>query len=94
MITLGSHWENLCKFSTREKCCFHPLAFFYGWVTALFFHTFQGGVDGLIVTNTTVSRPDTLKSTNKKETGGLSGKPLTDLSTRTVSDMYGLTGGK
>ena len=60
----------------------------------IFFHTFQGGVDGLIVTNTTVSRPETLKSTNKKETGGLSGKPLTDLSTRTVSDMYRLTGGK
>lgn len=54
----------------------------------------KGGVDGLIVTNTTVSRPETLKSTNKKETGGLSGKPLTELSTHTVSDMYRLTGGK
>lgn len=54
----------------------------------------KGGVDGLIVTNTTVSRPETLRSTNKNETGGLSGKPLTNLATRTVSDMYRLTGGK
>ena len=55
---------------------------------------FQGGVDGIIVTNTTVARPETLKSEHKKETGGLSGKPLTEMSTRTVSDMYKLTGGK
>lgn len=54
----------------------------------------KSGVDGIIVTNTTVARPENLKSTNKRETGGLSGKPLTELSTRTVSDMYKLTGGK
>ncbi|XP_020602815.1 dihydroorotate dehydrogenase (quinone), mitochondrial-like [Orbicella faveolata] len=54
----------------------------------------KGGVDGIIVTNTTVARPETLKSEHKKETGGLSGKPLTEMSTRTVSDMYKLTGGK
>ena len=54
----------------------------------------QGGVDGIIVTNTTVTRPETLKSTNKMETGGLSGKPLTELSTSTVRDMYKLTNGK
>ncbi|KAL9974859.1 hypothetical protein ACROYT_G011955 [Oculina patagonica] len=54
----------------------------------------KGGVDGIIVTNTTVARPDSLKSEHKKEMGGLSGKPLTEMSTRTVSDMYRLTGGK
>ncbi|PFX32264.1 dihydroorotate dehydrogenase (quinone), mitochondrial-like isoform X1 [Stylophora pistillata] len=54
----------------------------------------QGGVDGIIVTNTTVARPETLQSNNKKETGGLSGKPLTEMSTKTVSDMYRLTEGK
>ena len=54
----------------------------------------QGGVDGIIVTNTTVTRPETLKSTNKMETGGLSGKPLTELSTSTVRDMYKLTNGE
>ena len=46
------------------------------------------------MTNTTITRPDTLKSTNKMETGGLSGKPLTELSTSTVRDMYKLTNGK
>ena len=54
----------------------------------------QGGIDGIIVTNTTVTRPETLKSTNKVETGGLSGEPLTELSTSTVRDMYKLTNGK
>jgi dihydroorotate dehydrogenase len=35
-----------------------------------------GGLDGLIVSNTTIARPDTLRSANAKETGGLSGAPL------------------
>ena len=45
------------------------------------------------MTNTTITRPETLKSTNKMETGGLSGKPLTERSTSTVRDMYKLTNG-
>lgn len=38
----------------------------------------QVGVQGMIVSNTTNSRPDTLKDTTnvKGEAGGLSGKPL------------------
>jgi len=32
-------------------------------------------VDGLIVTNTTITRPE-LKSEHRNETGGLSGAPL------------------
>ncbi|KAH7722266.1 Protein DHOD-1 [Aphelenchoides avenae] len=52
------------------------------------------GVDGLIVTNTTISRPSTLSSDQKAEVGGLSGVPLRQLSTQCVSDMYRLTGGK
>ncbi len=51
----------------------------------------QGGVDGLIVSNTTVSRPHSLQSSNKSETGGLSGEPLKHLSTKTIQDMYRLT---
>lgn len=53
-------------------------------------------VDGLIVCNTTIQRPPTLKSDENlvKEVGGLSGRPLTELSTQTISDMYKLTGGK
>lgn len=50
-------------------------------------------VDGLIVCNTTVSRPDSLQSKHQSEQGGLSGKPLNDLSTRTIADMYRLTKG-
>ncbi|XP_076879584.1 dihydroorotate dehydrogenase (quinone), mitochondrial [Brachyhypopomus gauderio] len=52
------------------------------------------GVDGLIVSNTTVSRPDSLQGPNRTEAGGLSGQPLKDLSTRTVQEMYALTNGK
>lgn len=52
------------------------------------------GVDGLIVSNTTISRPESLKSAKKDEQGGLSGKPLRDLSTECVRDMYRLTAGK
>ncbi|XP_046339605.2 dihydroorotate dehydrogenase (quinone), mitochondrial-like isoform X2 [Haliotis rufescens] len=52
------------------------------------------GVDGLIVTNTTVSRPPSLMSDDKAEIGGLSGEPLKTLSTATVRDMYRLTQGK
>lgn len=54
----------------------------------------KGGVDGMIISNTTISRPMTLKSESKSETGGLSGVPLKSLSTRTISDMYKLTGGR
>jgi dihydroorotate dehydrogenase len=54
----------------------------------------KSGIDGLIVTNTTISRPDTLNSKNKTETGGLSGQPLKELSTQTIKDMYRLTQGK
>lgn len=34
------------------------------------------GVDGLIVSNTTITRPQHLRSTSKAETGGLSGAPV------------------
>lgn len=52
------------------------------------------GVDGLMVSNTTVSRPETLQDPSKSEVGGLSGEPLRDLSTSTVREMYNLTKGK
>ncbi|KAK8764165.1 hypothetical protein V5799_033223 [Amblyomma americanum] len=50
-------------------------------------------VDGLIVCNTTVSRPDSLRSEHRSESGGLSGKPLNDISTKTIADLYRLTRG-
>jgi len=41
------------------------------------------GLDGIIATNTTINR-DNLKSVNKNELGGLSGKPLTSRSTEVI----------
>lgn len=38
-------------------------------------------VDGLIVSNTTLDRPESLQSIHKPESGGLSGKPLFEKST-------------
>jgi dihydroorotate dehydrogenase len=52
------------------------------------------GMDGLIVSNTTISRPDSLKSNHRSETGGLSGAPLFALSTQCLKRFYRLTGGK
>jgi len=40
-------------------------------------------IDGVIATNTTISR-ENLKSVNKKETGGLSGKPVRERSTEVI----------
>ncbi|MET0877325.1 MAG: quinone-dependent dihydroorotate dehydrogenase [Tardiphaga sp.] len=46
-------------------------------------------VDGMIVANTTIGRPPTLREENKlKEQGGLSGRPLFRLSTRMVAETY------
>lgn len=52
------------------------------------------GIDGLIVSNTTIARPDSLKSEQRTQTGGLSGKPLMARSTEVLANMYRLTGGK
>ncbi|XP_046817419.1 dihydroorotate dehydrogenase (quinone) [Vespa crabro] len=50
-------------------------------------------IDGLILCNTTTSRVN-LVNENKRESGGLSGAPLTDISTKIISDMYKRTYGK
>jgi dihydroorotate dehydrogenase len=52
-----------------------------------------GKADGIIVSNTTVSRP-ALRSPLAGETGGLSGKPLFNLSTRMLARLFLLTGGR
>jgi dihydroorotate dehydrogenase len=49
------------------------------------------GVDGLIVGNTTVARPSSLKSPHASASGGLSGKPLLAPSTDCLAAMYRLT---
>ena len=50
-------------------------------------------VDGVIISNTTISRP-LLHSPHAKELGGLSGAPLFDLSTLQLARFYSLTEGK
>ena len=47
------------------------------------------GVDGMIVANTTIGRPSTLREqARSKEQGGLSGRPLFRLSTRMVAETF------
>ena len=45
-------------------------------------------IDGMIVGNTTISRPATLRGASAKEAGGLSGKPLFLLSTRMLAETF------
>ncbi|MFA8387151.1 MAG: quinone-dependent dihydroorotate dehydrogenase [Pelagibaca sp.] len=53
----------------------------------------SSGIDGLIATNTTLDR-DGLKSAHRDETGGLSGQPLFEKSTRVLGQLYLATEGK
>lgn len=53
------------------------------------------GVDGVIVSNTTISRPASAgTSTVLQETGGLSGPPVKELALRALSGLYEQTDGK
>ena len=53
-------------------------------------------VDGVIISNTTISRPPRIKEIELQETmkGGLSGEPVKELSTSVISKFYHLTRGK
>ncbi|MEM5515983.1 quinone-dependent dihydroorotate dehydrogenase [Henriciella sp. AS95] len=44
-------------------------------------------LSGLIISNTTLARPDTLKSEHKGEAGGLSGAPLFETSTNVLKEF-------
>ena len=52
------------------------------------------GIEGLIVSNTTITRPPSLKSRNAAEAGGLSGVPLFEPSTRILREMRARIGAK
>ena len=54
----------------------------------------EGTVNGLIATNTTVTRPAGLPGRHAGETGGLSGQPLFERSTQVLADLYRLTEGR
>lgn len=49
---------------------------------------------GLIIANTTLSRPSNLQSPHKNQLGGLSGKPLLSLSTDILKEAYRCAGQK
>lgn len=51
------------------------------------------GIDGIIATNTTVNRFNSI-SKHKEQTGGLSGRPLTLQSNSCIREIYKVTNGK
>lgn len=51
----------------------------------------KAGIDGIIATNTTISRENLHPSPIVNETGGLSGRPLTQKSTEFVRHIYRIT---
>jgi len=51
-------------------------------------------VTGLIVSNTTLARPDSLRGRHKSEAGGLSGAPLLAKSTEMLARAYQLAAGR
>jgi dihydroorotate dehydrogenase len=51
------------------------------------------GVDAIVATNTTTAR-ENLKSASAAQTGGLSGQPLFETSTRVLARLHALTDGK
>jgi dihydroorotate dehydrogenase len=52
------------------------------------------GVDGVVVGNTTLSRPPSLRSRWRGEAGGLSGAPLMELSTRVLGQFHAAARGR
>ncbi|MFN4297094.1 MAG: quinone-dependent dihydroorotate dehydrogenase [Brevundimonas sp.] len=51
-------------------------------------------MDGLIVSNTTLDRPDSLRSAQAGESGGLSGAPLRDKALTTLGWAHGVSRGR
>lgn len=51
-------------------------------------------LDGLVISNTTLARPDSLASPARVESGGLSGAPLFTASTDMLREAYALAEGK
>lgn len=51
-------------------------------------------IDGLILTNTTLDRPESLPPGFRNQQGGLSGQPLTEKSTAIIRTFYTLTKGQ
>jgi len=54
----------------------------------------EAKIDGLVLTNTTLERPEKLPTAFRHEAGGLSGQPLGAMSTEVIHNFYKLTKGK
>ncbi len=54
----------------------------------------EAPIAGLVVSNTTIARPEGLRSPHAGESGGLSGRPLFAPSTRLLARVYAHTGGR
>jgi dihydroorotate dehydrogenase len=54
----------------------------------------ESGIEGVILGNTTLDRPEFLPAKFREEKGGLSGQPLTEKSTRIIHNFYRLTKGQ
>ncbi|MFD2264689.1 quinone-dependent dihydroorotate dehydrogenase [Lacibacterium aquatile] len=52
------------------------------------------GIDAMILSNTTIDRPEDVRGAQKDERGGMSGRPLFNRSTALLSKVYAKTGGK
>jgi dihydroorotate dehydrogenase len=63
-------------------------------VEAIVEASLQHGLQAIIVGNTTVSRPDSLRSPHARETGGLSGAPLMAPSTAVLGRFFEAAAGR
>ncbi len=54
----------------------------------------DSGIDGLIVSNTTLARPADIPPDLAAQAGGLSGRPLFEPSTRVLAEFHALLGGR
>ncbi len=58
------------------------------------FCVLEAGIDGMIIANSSMDRPQILPEDYASQAGGLSGKPVFDFSTSLIGRMFVLTGGK
>ncbi len=54
----------------------------------------EAGIDGLVLSNTTLDRPETLPVPFREQAGGLSGPHVREKSTAIIRTFYRLTGGR
>ncbi|NQW12307.1 MAG: quinone-dependent dihydroorotate dehydrogenase [Alphaproteobacteria bacterium] len=65
-----------------------------GQLEAIVETAITAGIAGLIISNTTVARPESLRGTARGEAGGLSGRPLFGPSTRLLARAYRIAGNR